>query len=183
MIIVNRKKIKNIIGKVKGEDIVISAPYFVSDKEIDNFLKKYEKKFNDEILKNKSKCYVNDLENHIAYLFGEKIYWYGNELELNELYRKKLFDISMDIIKSYKVADYEVRELNIRKMVSRWGTCYPNRKKILLNLNLAKYPISKIKAVIVHELVHLKIPNHSKYFYEEVKILMPEYFDEIKDLR
>ena len=182
MIIVNRKKIKNIIGRVRGEDIVISAPYFVSDRDIDDFLKKYEKKFNEEILKNKSRGYNNDLENNIAYLFGEKIYWYGSEDELSKLYRKKLFDVAMDIIKEYEDRGYEVEELSIRKMTSRWGTCYPKRKKIFLNLNLVKYPISKIRAVVIHELAHFKVPNHSKNFYEEVKKLMPEYFDEIIDL-
>jgi predicted metal-dependent hydrolase len=36
-------------------------------------------------------------------------------------------------------------------------------------------PIEIIDYVVVHELVHLRIKNHSKTFWGEVQKLMPDY--------
>jgi hypothetical protein len=37
-------------------------------------------------------------------------------------------------------------------------------------------PIEIIDYVVVHELAHLKIKNHSQTFWSEVQQVMPDYF-------
>lgn len=64
--------------------------------------------------------------------------------------------------------------LKIRKLVSRWGSCSKSGK-ITLNLELIKAPTECIDYVIVHELCHLKEPNHGPGFWRLVRKMIPDY--------
>lgn len=64
-------------------------------------------------------------------------------------------------------------------MTTRWGTCNTNTRKIWLNLQLAKKPTECLEYVILHELTHLKIRNHSKDFVAIMDHYMP-YWRDIK---
>lgn len=58
-------------------------------------------------------------------------------------------------------------ELAIRVLHKRWGSCISGSPgKIILNINLIKAPTYCIDYVVVHELCHLVIPNHSPAFYQ-----------------
>ena len=48
---------------------------------------------------------------------------------------------------------------------TRWGSCNVTKKRVWLNLQLAKKPIRCLEYVIVHELVHLLEKNHNRRFY------------------
>ena len=64
-------------------------------------------------------------------------------------------------------------------MTTRWGTCNPNTKKLWFNLQLAKKPVECIEYVILHELAHLKVNNHSDEFVAILDKHMP-YWRETK---
>lgn len=76
-----------------------------------------------------------------------------------------------------KLRKYEVNEptVAIKKMKSRWGSCVPKKNKILLNTTLVKAPSHCVEYVIMHELCHLKYPNHNNGFYEFLAIVMPDW--------
>ena len=60
-------------------------------------------------------------------------------------------------------------------MKTRWGSCNVKTKNINLNLELIKKPQECIEYVVLHELAHLKHPNHSKQFWEYVGMHMPDW--------
>ena len=64
--------------------------------------------------------------------------------------------------------------MTIRKMTHRWGSCTPEGR-LLLNLDLIMAPVSCIDYVIVHELCHLKIHDHSRAFYKLLNRIMPDW--------
>jgi predicted metal-dependent hydrolase len=66
------------------------------------------------------------------------------------------------------------REIRIKQMKSRWGSCGP-RNDINLNWTLAFAPASALKYVVVHELSHIRHRNHSADFWALVSELMPEW--------
>jgi predicted metal-dependent hydrolase len=51
---------------------------------------------------------------------------------------------------------------------SRWGSCCPEDGTIRLSLALSEYPRWVADYVIVHELAHLVVPDHSDRFWELV---------------
>ena len=65
-------------------------------------------------------------------------------------------------------------KVNIKKMRTRWGSASKNNV-INLNEHLLKAPKGAIDYVILHEICHLKIRNHSHRFWELVQKFMPNY--------
>ena len=65
--------------------------------------------------------------------------------------------------------------LKIRKMSSRWGVCNKRDNSVTLNSKLIKYSIHEIDYVIIHELSHFVHFDHSKEFWETVRMYMPDY--------
>ncbi|MDO4673871.1 SprT family zinc-dependent metalloprotease [Campylobacter sp.] len=55
--------------------------------------------------------------------------------------------------------------LSIKTMRTRWGSCNSKKGYINLNLRLLQKNLRAIEYVILHELAHLKHPNHSEEFY------------------
>ena len=89
------------------------------------------------------------------------------------------FDKMYPLIEKY---GYGRPELGIKDMRTRWGSCAPDKKRIWINLHLVKAPVYCIDYVLLHELCHLKYPNHSKDFYNFLTALMPDWKERKKIL-
>jgi len=55
----------------------------------------------------------------------------------------------------------------IRNQKTRWGSC-SSKNNINLNINLVRLPQEFQDYVILHELVHTRIKNHSRKFWSEL---------------
>lgn len=66
-------------------------------------------------------------------------------------------------------------ELKCRIMTSKWGVCYTKKNRIMISSYLIHYPLECLEYIIVHEMTHFIVPNHSKRFYELVAGNMPDY--------
>lgn len=55
------------------------------------------------------------------------------------------------------------------------GSCNPKKKRINLNLHLIRGKKIFLHYVLMHEIAHLKVQNHSKAFYDVLRVLCPEY--------
>lgn len=125
----------------------------------------------------------------------------GNKVEYDESYitltvknssdftlKKKLIDrwlmsICKDTIQSLcdsiypKFQKYGVTypTIRYRNMISRWGSCQPKRYVLTFNYALVEAPISCIEYVVVHEFTHFLQPNHSKKFYQQLAMFMPDW--------
>lgn len=114
------------------------------------------------------------------------IIFYVKEEQIDNLkYKNDTFnrllkaDLKKNILKYFDkyltLLGLDVKELEIRIMKSRWGTCIPAKKKILLNFNLVHCPKASVEYVVLHEIVHLIHPNHSKAFYNTIETYMPDW--------
>ena len=57
--------------------------------------------------------------------------------------------------------------VTIRQQKTRWGSCSP-KNNISLNIKLVLLPEALLDYVILHELVHTRIHNHSRKFWTEL---------------
>ncbi len=57
----------------------------------------------------------------------------------------------------------EPKQIHIRSMARKWGSCSTNGR-LTLDAGLLAQPADFRKQVIVHELLHLRVPNHGKLF-------------------
>jgi len=93
-----------------------------------------------------------------------------------KFYRKELENILSKSIKKWeKKIGVNTKEVRIRKMKTKWGTCNDKEKRIWLNLELAKNPFHCIDYVLVHELVHLKETKHNDKFIKLLESAYPKW--------
>jgi predicted metal-dependent hydrolase len=62
---------------------------------------------------------------------------------------------------------FEYNRVVIRRQRTRWGSCSIN-KNIYLNIHLIQLPEALIDYVILHELVHTRVRNHGRRFWDEL---------------
>ncbi len=111
--------------------------------------------------------YTGEMNNsqRIEYLI---LNWYARQA------RRKLNEYAgpwIDRFAKYAIAP---KEVEIRRMPKRWGSCSP-KGRILLNSELIKAPRGCIDYVIVHELCHLIHPNHTAQFVHLLTREMPDW--------
>lgn len=76
----------------------------------------------------------------------------------------------------------EFPKIKFRNMVSRWGSCQPSRGILTFNASLIEVPYFCIEYVVVHEFTHFLHPNHSKKFYAQLAMFMPDWKERKKVL-
>lgn len=71
----------------------------------------------------------------------------------------------------------------IQKSKTKWGCCYINENKIMLNVALTQVPFELIEYVICHEFTHFIVHNHSKLFHEKLSQYVTEERKKAKMLK
>jgi len=66
---------------------------------------------------------------------------------------------------------YNYNRVFIRNQRTRWGSC-SSKNNISLNIKLTLLPDELMDYVIIHELVHTRLKNHSKDFWAELNSLV-----------
>lgn len=69
---------------------------------------------------------------------------------------------------------FQPAHVSIRAQTSRWGSC-SSSGTISINWRLIQAPPEILEYVILHELAHLRHPNHAKPFWDEVGRMFPDY--------
>jgi len=90
------------------------------------------------------------------------------KIALHNFYKVKAIEkITPRIKKWSKTTGLRYNELKFLNLTKRWGSC-TDSNNIIINIDTVKLPFSLIDYVIVHELVHTKIKNHSKEYWAEL---------------
>jgi len=98
------------------------------------------------------------------------------EKVLTEWYRRQLKDQIPPLIDKWqKIIGVEVSDWGIKKMKTKWGTCTIEKRRIWLNLDLAKKSKQCLEYIIVHEMVHLMERNHSEPFIAYMDKFIPQW--------
>ena len=65
--------------------------------------------------------------------------------------------------------------VTIKHNTSNWGSC-SSKGNINLNLNLMRVPVPLQDYILLHELTHLRHPDHSPAFHAELERLLADHF-------
>lgn len=199
-VIRTKRRKKTIEIKVTSGQVVVRSPYGVSYKEIDRFVEEKAdwiickiEQFNETLYRQKQ--FIDEEE---FYFMGDRLRLKivqdadavftqegllcvptGSSDQIRELIRHWYFKQAQIIINSR--IDYfksqmgvEVNRVRIKEQKTRWGSC-SSLKNININWRIIQAPLDIIDLVIVHELVHLKVPNHSAEFYRELVKILPDH--------
>ncbi len=69
---------------------------------------------------------------------------------------------------------FDYKKLRISSARARWGSC-SSTGTLSFTYRLIMAPLEVVDYVIIHELVHTQVRNHSRTFWQRVAKLMPDY--------
>jgi len=95
---------------------------------------------------------------------------------LTAWYAQEVKSAALTLVDKWEsVLGVKAGRLSVQKMKSKWGSCNVQNGNIRLNSELAKFPKGALEHVIVHELIHLLEPSHSKRFYSLMDEFLPNW--------
>ncbi len=179
------KRIKKIYYRFKnGKFVITCSPYVLKSTLLQGLDQHAE-----YLIKVSTKD--NGINDDSVYLFGEKYPIYPNgvfhiegykdiKYSSNEELLGKLKPVYLDVITKRtryyeKLMNVSPNRITVRKMRTRHGSNSVTKKHITFAMHLMHYSIEIIDSVIVHELAHCSVQNHSKQFYDVVYKYCPEY--------
>ena len=175
---VTKKRVRNINYRFRNGQFYVSAHPFVTKNQIIKGLDRFAKK-----LISRSKETLTSGDDFI-YILGERYSLIGvSKITLNngetfdfknkedlENKLKKYFKVLVTTrVRMYEqmmnIPEYKVR---VQKMRSRYGSNSKQTHTLNFSTVLIHYTIDIIDSVVVHELAHYYVFNHSKDFYNVV---------------
>ena len=199
----NRKK--TVSFRIKNQEVIISVPKFLSDNEIYNLveikIKWIKNKLALEKLNNvsiKRKYENGDIFLYLGSEYSLKIKKSHRDniyiKDKNLIVEAKNVLATNNIknnIKNWYISEskkyltktnsyYEIligvksNKLLFGQYKSKWGSCN-SKKTISYDWRIIMAPFEVIHYLIIHELCHIKFPNHSIYFWKYVEKYMINY--------
>ena len=93
------------------------------------------------------------------------------DIKQTRLTKEDLLDIAQ---KWQKKLNINSNRIQIMKMKNKWSSC-STKGNITLNNKLTKLPKQLAEYAILHELIHLIVPNHGKKFKALLSAYMPNW--------
>jgi predicted metal-dependent hydrolase len=98
------------------------------------------------------------------------------QLILNEWYREELKKLIPPLIDKWeREIGVSVNDWQVKQMKTQWGSCNIEKKRILINLEMAKKPVHCLEYIVVHELIHLLERHHNERFLTLMEKHMPQW--------
>ena len=200
---VTYKRMKNIRMIVKKGCLYVSAPFYTKLSLIEDVIKQHQEKILKQLSQYQAQadyrdggyvmifdhCYricLRDVNRMHCVCHDDILYIYHHDIEkCIHIYLKDLLqDYAKQKVKEYLLFfDLPEPVIIIKKYRAKWGCCFYQQQRIVLNLALIHLHQRLIDYVIMHELVHFLVPNHSQAFYHEIAMRMPDYRMRIQELK
>ena len=153
------KNVKNINLRIKSDgSINVSANRIVPQRFIEDFLI------------SKTDFILNALNKYEKEEKRPQTKYFA-EVEIKNV----ILEICKNVYPYFEKQGVKYPEIKFRKMVSRWGSCHASKGILTFNTNLVYADFECIEYVVLHEFTHFLQPNHSKFFYEELSKVCPQW--------
>ena len=98
-------------------------------------------------------------------------------------YKQQAYNvISKRVMEYAQRHQFSPKQVKISSARTRWGSCSPDGT-LNFTWRLVMAPLEVIDYVVIHELAHLRVKNHSSKFWDVVKAIDPQYKEKRKWLR
>lgn len=175
-----RKRIKNIHFRFRDGAFYISCNRLVSKRSMVDGLDKFAKKMINRSLKES-----RNNENFL-YIFGESYekkypinisFYEITEENAEKILRKILLEYLSEKVPEFasKMGITEVYKIKVKNTKTRLGSNSRATKTLGFSLQLVRFSYEIIDSVIVHELAHCLVFDHSDRFYNVVYQHCPNY--------
>ena len=190
------KDIKRLNLRVKGKDIMISAPIFTSMKSIESFVAKnvpwiesrldlnsddniyyLGKKYDIEVKAGKSHVEITDGRFTVCSPDGtvdsaKKVLLRWWKKRAKEEFISQSMEIYEEVKRAYKIKEYP--QIILSSAHGYWGKCFYQRNEIKYSYYLLQADRDTIKYVIYHEFAHIDHHGHDQAFYDAVRLFYPD---------
>jgi len=116
-------------------------------------------------------------------IYPEKQIIYANisknsTTHIKQILETKLRPFALSLIKNelsslQKQHNFNYHHVTVRNQTSRYGSC-SSRGNLNFNWQIIFFPYPQFRHILLHELTHLKIKNHSKFFWDQLAIYDPD---------
>lgn len=161
---------KTMAAEIKQNKLIVRAPRWATDDDVDRFLRCNEKWIEKHIAKARAR--EKDREG-VRKLSPD---------EIDALAKSARETIPERVAHYAPLIGVTYGRVSIRRQRSRWGSC-SSKGNLNFNCLLMLAPPGVLDSVVVHELCHRKEMNHSKKFYAEVLRVFPDYWEQHKWLK
>ena len=161
--------------RVKEGKIVVTAPFWASDKQINGFIDKHaewiQKKLLDKNIFLKDGDTITILGNPFQISFTENLIdiedhqiWIPNDQKIFQAFliertKKYLYSRFQELSSQMQISGIK---LKFGFYKTKWGSYHPKTNCIRLNMNLIFTDKECIDAILIHELCHVRFQNHQK---------------------
>jgi predicted metal-dependent hydrolase len=191
----NRRSKSMKISIKPDKSVLVSYPYFVCEKDVFLFLtkneawiKKHQAKMKNQWTKYDSNSELQTKLHNIRFQQGDKNHVQKKgrsvlisvadfniddsrqfiEKVITEVYRFEARSLLPGRLRELaREKGFSCNKITIRNNKRNWGSC-SSKNNISLNLQMMKLPDELIDYVLLHELVHTEIKNHSAKFWKRL---------------
>jgi len=174
---VEYKKMKNVYLKIKPDGkILISAPVGTSRTYLIQFVNSRLQWIKDkQAVIDEKQSLSKSLTDTQFLLFGQVSDNTLTATQKHLLLQEKINGFTEKHWHFFAEKGCKKIQIKYRKMTATWGICRPTIHTITYNKALLHQPLEFIEYVVVHELCHLLVPNHSRQFWQLVAYFLPNY--------
>ena len=168
-----RSKRRTVAIQVKADlQLVVRAPFWTTEKEIDRILK------DNAVWIEKHLALAREKAERQKSQEDKKL----TDAEMQELADRALKYIPGRVAFFAEKVGVSYGRITIRNQKTRWGSC-SSKGNLNFNCLLMLAPPEVLDYVVVHELCHRREMNHSKAFWAEVEKILPDYRTQVKWLK
>ncbi len=189
---------KSIAMRMDGEDVLVRAPLYISEKELDVAIKDMLPRLMAKVKRSEAKrakkedgyyylgkCYTPEIR------LGEynRVELVDNKMVITHTISKSVEDVyAMFMIKETKRIVEEILDvylprfpkmqrpnLVVKRVKSKWGSYAPKRHTMMINWALLFCPLENVKEVVCHELCHEFHLDHSPAFHDLLERIYPNH--------
>lgn len=169
--VIIRRSRRRTISLSVGKDlsVVLKAPYSVPERELLEFADRHAAWIEKQVLLQAER---NEKAESLRF----------TDAQIAEMKEQAWTIVQKRVLHYARVMGVTPTGLKITSAATRWGSCSAS-DRLCFSYRVVLLPPDAVDYIVVHELAHIRVKNHSADFYREVGRYLPDYRRRIELIR